>query len=209
MQCVLHPFATKFPPYHVTTESVTTLPVLVQVDKTTGYQRVRSRGGATAVMYEINWKGFLRHTWERELDLQTFCATFSSTGPILSYWASAPDQRQPHARQYQQMRISAAARELARAKGERHLPGSNHLVTADVYRSHFISAPLPIGASIWYHSFNGSRWLGKVTQHTAVPGQHIIRCIDSPGPILIDLNLSTYNTALLASCGSWCLQTHG
>ena len=49
-QYTLHSFATKFQPYHVTTEDVTTPPVLVQVDKITGHQCVRGRGGAIAVI---------------------------------------------------------------------------------------------------------------------------------------------------------------
>ena len=101
------------------------------------------------------------------------------------------------------------AREIARAKGERHLPGSYRLVTNDVYRARFLSAPLPIGASIWYHSFDGSWWLGKIKQPSDAPGRYVVRFLDNPGPALIDLPESANNTALHAPCGSWCLQTHG
>ena len=45
------------------------------------------------------------------------------TKPLV-YWASGPDHRQPNTRQYQQLRTNAAAREIARAKGERYLPGA-------------------------------------------------------------------------------------
>ena len=120
--------------------------------------------------------------------------------------ANGPDHHQPNTRQYQQLRINAAAREIARAKGERHLPGSYRLVTNDVY--HFLSAPLPIGASIWFHSFDGSWWLGKIKQPSNVLRRYV-RFLDSPGPALIDLPESAYNTALHTPCGSWCLQTHG
>ena len=103
------------------------------------------------------------------------------------------------------MRINAAARELARTKGERHLPGSYRLVTDDVYRARFLSGPLPIGASIWYHSFDGSWWLGKIAQHPDDNGRYVVRFLDKPGPALIDLTASAYNTALHSPCGSWCL----
>ena len=88
-------------------------------------------------MYETHWKGILRPTWERELNLQAF------RHKILAYWASIPDHRQPNTRQYQQLRINAASREIARAKGERYLPGAYRLVTADVYRTRFSAALLP------------------------------------------------------------------
>ena len=156
-QYVLHAFATKWPPYHVTTDDVATPPILLDVAKITGHQCVRGRGGAVAVLHETHWNRLLRPTWEHELGLQAF------RHRILTYWAAGSTQHQPHARQYQQLRINAAARQIARTKGERHLPGSYRLVSNDVYRARFMSDPL-VGASIWYHSFDGSWWLGKVKQ---------------------------------------------
>ena len=190
-QYVLHAFATKSPPYHVPTDDVSTPPILIDVAKITGHQCVRGRGGSTAVLYETHWNGILRPTWERELDLQAFRHL------ILAYWANGPDHHQP------------AARGIARVKGERHLPGSYRLVTNDVYRARFLSAPLPIGASTWYHFFDGFWWLGKIKQPSNVLGRYIVRFLDNPGPALIDLPESAYNTALHAPYGSWCLQTHG
>ena len=128
---------------------------------------------------------------------------------ILAYWMNGPDHHQPNTRQYQQLQTNAAARKIARANGERHLPGSYRLVTNDVYRTRFLSAPLPIGASIWYHSFDGSWWLGKIKQPSNILGRYVVRFLDNPGPALIDLPESAYNTALHAPCGSWCLQTQG
>ena len=141
-QYVLHAFVTKSPSYHVTTDDVSTAPTLIDVAKITGHQCVRGRGGAIAVLSETHWNGILRPKWERELDLQAFRHL------ILAYWANGPDHHQPNIWQYQQLRINAAAREIARAKGERHLPGFYRLVTNDVYRARFLSAPLPIGAFI-------------------------------------------------------------
>ena len=85
-QYVLHTFATKSPPYHVTTDDVATPPILLDVAKITGHQCVRGRGGDIAVLYETHWDGLLRPTWERELDLQAF------RSHILTYWAAGPKQ---------------------------------------------------------------------------------------------------------------------
>ena len=202
-QYVLHAFATKSPPYHVTTDDVSTPPILIDVAKITGHQCVRGRGGAVTVLYGTHWNGILIPIWERELDLHAFRHL------ILAYWANCPGHHQPNTRQYQQLRINAAARQSARAKGERHLPGSYRLVTNDVYRTRFLSAPLPIGASICYDSFDGSGWLGNIKQPSNVLGRYVVRFLNNPGPALIDLPESAYNTALHAPCGSWCLQTHG
>ena len=202
-QHVLYDFATKSPPYHVTTDDVSTSPYLIDVANITSHQCVRGRGGAIDVLYETHWNDILRPTSERELDLQAFRHL------IFAYWANGPDHHQPNIRQYQQLRMNAAAREIARAKGERHLPGSYRLVTNDVYRARFLSAPLPIGASIWYHSFDVSWWLGKSEQPSNVLGRYVVRLLDNPGPALIVLPESAYNTALHTPCGSWCLQTHG
>ena len=146
---------------------------------------------------------FIRNTWERELDLQAF------RRHILSYWTTKLTKTQPHTRQYQQQRINAASREIARSKVERLLPGSYRLLTDDVCRGRFLSAPLPIGASIWYHFFDGSWWLGKVKQPPNDSGRYVIRFFDNLGPALIKLQESTYNMALHAPCGSWCQQIHG
>ena len=200
-QYVLHAFATKSPPYHVTMDDIATPPILIDVAKITGLHCLRGRGGAIAVLYETHIA--YSSTWERELDLQAF------HHPILSYWAAGPAQHQPHTRQYHQLRITAAAREIARSKGERHLPGSYRLVADNVYHARFRTAPLPIGASIWYHSFDGSRWLGKIKQPPDNSGRYVIRFLDNPGPALVELPESANNTALHAPCGSWCLQTHG
>ena len=90
---VMHAFAHKSHPYHVTTDDVTTLPVLIDVAKITGHQCIRGRGGIITVLYETHWTGLLRPTWERQLDLQAFHHR------VFSYWANAPLQHQPNTRQ--------------------------------------------------------------------------------------------------------------
>ena len=163
---------------------------------------MRGRDGAIAVLSETRRDGRLCTTWERELDLQAF------RHHILSCWAAGPAQHHPHTRQYQHRRINEAAHEIARRKDERHLSGSYLLITEDVYRTRFPSAALPIGASIWYHSFDGSWWLDKVKQPSNDLRRYVIRFFDNPGPALMELPESAYNKALHVSCGSWCLQTH-
>ena len=49
---------------------------------------------------------------------------------------------------------------------------------------------------------------GKIKQPSNVLGSYVVLFLDNPGPALIDLPESSYNTALHAPCGSWCLQTH-
>ena len=155
-QHVLHVFASKSsPPYHISTDDIATPPILINVAKTTGHQCVRGRGGAIAILYETHWDSLLRPTWERELGLQ------ACRHHILSFWAARPAQHQPHTRQYQQLRNNAAARKIARSKGERHLPDSYRLIADSISHARFRTAPLPIGASIWYHSFDSSWWLDK------------------------------------------------
>ena len=164
---------------------------------------MRGRGGAIAVLYEPRRDGHLCTTWERELDLQAF------RRHILSYWAAGPTQYQPHTRQDQHPRISKAAREIARRKDERHLPGSYRFITDDIYHARLLSAPLPIGASIWYHSFDGSWWLGKVKQQPNGLGRYIIKFLKSSAPALIEPPESAYITVLHTPCDPWYLQTHG
>ena len=41
------------------------------------------------------------------------------------------------------------------------------------------------------------------------PGRYVVRFLDNPGPALIDLPESAYDTVLHAPYCSWCLQTHG
>ena len=189
--------------YTTSLHDIATPPILIDVAKITGHQCVRGRGDAIAVLYETQWDDLLPPTWERKFALRAF------RRPILSYCAIEPAQHQPHTRKYQQQRINETSREIARSKGERHLPGSYRLLTDDVYRARFLSAPLPIGVSIWYHSFHGSWWLGKVKQPPNDSGRYVIQFLHNPGPALIKLQESTCNTALHAPCGSWCLQTHG
>ena len=107
------------------------------------------------------------------------------------------------------MRIQAAARELARTRGQRHLPVRYSFVPEEVYRPRFLPTRLPTGASFWFHFFDGSWWLGKISQPTDTHERYVVRFLDKPGPVMADLRASAYITRLQSPCGSWCLQTHG
>ena len=48
------------------------------MEKTTGYQSVRGRGGVIAVMYETHWTDLSGLSWERKMDLQLL----ASKGPL-------------------------------------------------------------------------------------------------------------------------------
>ena len=57
IQYVLNNFSKKFPPYHVTQDDVSTPLERPKVERITGHQSVRGRGGVIAVMYETRWTG--------------------------------------------------------------------------------------------------------------------------------------------------------
>lgn len=71
-QYVVHTFVAKAPPYHVTTDVVSTPPILIKVANITGHQYVRNRGHTVVVLYETHRKGISRPTRQRELDLKGF-----------------------------------------------------------------------------------------------------------------------------------------
>ena len=83
---VLDNFSKKSPPYHVTHNDVSTPLQRLEVEKITGHQSVRGRGGVIAVMYEMHWTGLSSPYWEREVDLQ-LCLH-----DILLYWVGTTKQ---------------------------------------------------------------------------------------------------------------------
>ena len=155
------------------------------------------------MLYETHWKGLLRTSWEREVDLN------HSRRHILQYWDGTPDQHRQTNRLYRQMRIGSAQRELAREKGERSTSPGYDLVSRAVWAKRFSGSVLPIGAFFWYKAIDSLWWLGKVQAHAPeANGSYIVRFLDYPGPVKITLAPPRYNTAAAAPCGSWCLQVH-
>ena len=118
MQYVLNTFPKRSPPYHVTQDDVSVPLQRLEVEKITGHQSVRGRGGVIAVLYKRHWVGLSEPSWERENDLQL------SRTHILRYWAGTPDQHRHTNRLYRRMRIGVEQRELSRNNGERFVaPG--------------------------------------------------------------------------------------
>ena len=119
-QYVLNNFSKKSPPYHVTQDDVSAPLQRLEVEKITGHQSVRGRGGVIAVLYKTHWVGLSEPSWEREMDLHL------SRSHILRYWAGTPDQHRQANRLYRRMWIGAAQRELSRNNGERFSRRATH-----------------------------------------------------------------------------------
>ena len=119
------------------------------------------------------------------------------------------------------MRIGAAHRELSRSQGQIFLAPGYSLVSRDLWLRYFCTTTLPSGAHIWYKARDGLWWLGKIAHRAPADtssnslsdpssdGSYIIRFLDDPGPIKINLRPALYTTATDAISGSWCLQRHG
>ena len=101
---VLHSFTDKSPPFHSTTDNMVKSGIPVDIEKITGHQLVRGRGGKLAVMYETHWEGLSSITWDREIDLKNF------SRHILEYWMSTPRQVKGVNSKYRAMRIAQAHR---------------------------------------------------------------------------------------------------
>ena len=188
------------PRHHVTQDDVSAPLQRLEVERMTGHQSVRGRGGVIAVMDEAHWAGFSRPPWEREMDLQL------SRQPILLNWAGTPNQHRQTNHLYRQMRIGAAQRELSRANGERFLAPGYGCVPRTVWFRHHSSTVLPNGAHLWYKVVDGLWWLGKISVRTTTDGENLVRFLDDPGPIKLPISPAHYTTSTGGVQGSWCLQ---
>ena len=121
-------------------------------------------------------------------------------------------------RLYHQMPIGAAHRELARSQRQIVLAPGYALVSRSLWLHNFSITILFSGTHIRYKARDGLWWLGKIVPPVASSGtppepspggSYIIRFLDDPGPIKIDLQPARYTTARNAVYGSWCLQHHG
>ena len=74
------------PPYHITQDDVSTPLQLLEVEKITGRQSVRGRGGVIVVLYKTHWVGLSEPSWEREID------THLSRPHVVRICAGMPDQ---------------------------------------------------------------------------------------------------------------------
>ena len=117
-QCVLNNFTKKIPPYHVTQDAVSAPLQQLEVERITGHQSVRGRGGVIAVMYRTHRTGPSRPSWQREMDLQPLTPADLA---LLGWHSESTPSNQPPV---SSDAIGAAQRELSRANGERFLaPG--------------------------------------------------------------------------------------
>ena len=83
---------------------------------------------------------------------------------VLLYWLGTPDQHRQTNRLYRQMRIGAAARELARMTGARITSPGYGLVPHRVWSDRFKNRVLPVGAHLWYKAQDALWWLGKISK---------------------------------------------
>ena len=67
-QYVLHNLSKTSPPYHVTQDDASAPLQRLEVEKITGHQSVRGRGGVITVLYKTHWVGLSERSWEREMD---------------------------------------------------------------------------------------------------------------------------------------------
>ena len=125
-QCMLHNLFKKSSPYHVTQADVATPFQRLEVEKITREQGVRGRGGVIAVMYETQWTGVSRPSWEREIDLQLF------RHELFRDWTGTPNQHRQTNRLYRRILIGAAQRELSRRNGERYFGARARLFSSGI-----------------------------------------------------------------------------
>ena len=184
-QYVLNNFSKKSPPYHATYDVSTPLQRL-EVEKITGHQSARGRGGVIALMYETHWTGLSRPSWEREMDLQL------SHDKVLRYWAGIPSQHRQTNRLYRRMRIGEAQRELSRSSGERFLaPGYSCVSHVDWLRRGCNSVLLN-GPHFSCKGDDGSWGLGKISATTSTDGVYLVQFLGQPGPIKLPLSQARY-----------------
>ncbi|CAM9862787.1 unnamed protein product [Sphacelaria rigidula] len=202
-QYVFTKYAIKTPSYHMTVEDADAPLERVEVDRISGHQLVRGRGGKIAVMYQTHWKGIMRVTWEREVDLR-HCRR-----EILLYWVGDTVQHRPLNKRYRSMRKGAAARELAREHSARFVVAGYSVLSRSQYMQCFHGIRLPKGAFFWYMALDSLWWLGKI--HFVDPASdhsYFIRFFDDPSPLKISLDDAYYTEEPTARRGSWCLQRH-
>ena len=202
---VLNSFTSKSPPFHATFDDVSTPPERLEIEQITGRQLVRGRGGVIAVLCETHWVGLFSPSWERELGLP------HSRRHILIYWSGTSTQHRQTNCLYRQMRIGSAQPELSRSRGQIVLASGYTLLPCDLWLRSLSSSVLPPRAHFWLKACDGLWWLRKIADR--IPSDspsditYIIRFLDDPGPVKINLRPAKYTTSSVAICGPWCFKT--
>ena len=185
---VLHSFTDKSPPFHPTTEDVAKSGIPVDIEKITGHQLVRGRGGKLAVMYETHWEGLSSITWEREIDLRNFSRY------ILEYWMSTPRQVKGVNSKYRAMRRAQAHRAYWRHQNKYYLEQGYHLVSYSTWEKKFRRRRVPLRAFFWWKTHQGW-WLGQVKAWDRdIYDQYFVRFHDDPGLSQVMLVEEFYTT---------------
>ena len=83
-------FSKKSPSYHVTQDDVSTTLQRLKVEKSTGHQSVRGRGGVITVMNETHWTALSGPSWEREWTSSVFATSYCATGRALRTRTAKP-----------------------------------------------------------------------------------------------------------------------
>ena len=204
----LNSFSKKSPPYHVTTDDVFSQPSRLDVEEITAHQLARGHGGSFASMYETHWRGLLTPSWELESDLQPF------RPQLIQYWAGDSNQQRQTNTLYRQMRIGSEQRNTARNQGRRSLGRGYALLPRHLWIHRFHVPTLPAGAHFWYKTPDHLWWLGKIARTADIQPanqdlrRYVVRFLDDPGPIELNLTTDMYSIDVDAPCGSWCLQWH-
>ena len=171
------------------------------MEKITGHQSLRGRGGVIAVLCKTHWVGLSEPSWERETDLQL------PRTHVLRFGAGTPDQHRQNKRLYHRMRICAVERELFRNNGERFWCRTTLCPTRGV------SSPLsrhgaPQGSSLL---MQGRRWVVVAWKNQreydggwSIPGQIFGR----PRAGQASFPRARYTTSTRAVRGAWCFQVH-
>lgn len=102
------------------------------------WKSVRGLRVFIAVLYETRWRGLLRPSWGRDMDLQHL------RQHTHRYWTGTLNQHRQTNGLYLRMRVRATPRELARASGE----CSASPVFVGVLRNVWATLPA-LGASCW------------------------------------------------------------
>ena len=199
---VLHSFTDKSSPFHPTTEDVVKSGIPVDIEKITGHQLVRRRGGKLAVMYETHWEGLSSITWEREIDLKNF------SRHILEYWMSTPRQMKGVNSKYSAKRRAQTHRAYWRHQNKYYLEQGYHLVSYSTWEKKFRGRRVPLQAFFWWKNHQGW-WVGQVKAWDRdVYDQYFVRFHDDPEPSQVMLAEEFYTTDVDGVPGSWCLQSH-
>ena len=149
-------------------------------------------------------------------------STFNTSGAIL--YSTGTESRHNTVRPTASTARCASAPHPASSpdlKANSSSPPATPWSPRDLWLRNFRTSIIPSGAHVWYKARGGLWCLGKIA-HRAPPdvslrtppdpspgSSYIIRFLDDPGPIKIDLQLARYTTARNAVSGSWCLNAMG